>query len=331
MTEYYKERSGVLFNGEASQILSSLPSESVDCVITSPPYWQLRDYETSNQIGLEPTIEGYIDNLCNVFDEVKRVLKKSGSCWIVMGDVFSTQSGAMRYGHFGRKNSNSQKILQQRTKYPNKCLLQIPSRFGIEMINRGWILRNKIIWHKKNAMPEPVKDRFTSDYEEIFFLVKRQKYYFEQQFEPRTTSGHRIDGPVRNREYGYNSKFNKLHNKPYTVISSAGVNKNADCRNPKGRNKRCVWSINTQPCKEAHFAIFPQTLLHTPIMATTRTGDTILDPFMGSGTTAIVAKKLDRKWIGIEINREYCDIAINRIKAVPKCIDFKDKEAKCTK
>jgi len=144
-----------IYCGEALAILKTFPSNKIDCVITSPPYWNMRDYQEDNQLGLEATHQEYINKLCNIFDEVKRVLKPTGTCFVNMGDT-----------------------------YVDKELMQIPSRFAIEMSKRGWLLRNNIIWHKNNSMPFPVTDRFTADFENIFFFVKNKRYYFEQQREP---------------------------------------------------------------------------------------------------------------------------------------------------
>lgn len=143
--------------GDSLEVLKELEDESIDMIVTSPPYWALRDYGTKEQLGLESTFDEYINKLCNVFDECKRVLKKNGTCWVNVGDSYINIS---------------------------KCLAQIPNRFAIEMCNRGWILRNEIIWHKPNAFPSSVKDRFTVDFEKLFFFVKNKKYYFERQLEP---------------------------------------------------------------------------------------------------------------------------------------------------
>lgn len=292
----------IIIQGDSLQVLKTLTNESVDCVITSPPYWSLRDYGVEGQLGLEPTFEEYITKLCDIFDEVKRVLKKEGTCWVNLGDT---------YGGTGKKSDTNDKYkkgLARDFDRPNgkekqKCLLQIPSHFAIEMTNRGWILRNEIIWHKPNCMPASVKDRFTVDFEKVFFFVKSKKYWFEQQFDE--LQGNPKDKERQSRTGSENQKYAIVHgNKP----SSGGVGYSEN-----GRNRRCVWSINTKPLKDAHFATFPEALIEPMITSGCPKGGTVLDVFMGAGTTAIVAKKLGRNYLGIELNPDYIKISNERI------------------
>ena len=280
-----------------------IKKETVDCVMTSPPYWALRDYGISGQLGLEETFEEYITKLCDIFDEVKRVLKPSGTCWVNLGDT---------YGGTGQKNDyiapKYKKNPDTSFKRPNgkileKSLVMIPFRFAIEMVNRGWILRNTIIWQKPNAMPSSVKDRFTVDFEYLFFFTKEKKYYFEQQLEEFNQDSdieyrHALR---RKKAEGYNMK------KPYE-------NNFPKKFNLDGKNKRAVWNIATKPFPEAHFAVYPEELCETPILAGCPKNGLVLDPFMGSGTTGVVALKHDRKFIGFELNKEYIEIANKRIK-----------------
>ena len=237
-------KTNTILQGDALAVLKTLPDESIDCVVTSPPYWALRDYGVDGQLGREPTFQEYITKLCDIFDEIKRVLKKTGTCWVNLGDTYGTQSGAMRDGKFGTKNTNNQQVIQPKSIH--KCLLQIPSRFAIEMTNRGWILRNRIIWHKPNCMPSSAKDRFTVDFEELFFFVKSKKYYFEPQYERATYTDNRKD------------KGRHQYNNRNTQCGVLVTDK---------RNKRCVWKIPTKGFKEAHFAVFPEALIETPIKA----------------------------------------------------------------
>ena len=302
--------------GDALTELKKLKSESVDCVMTSPPYWALRDYGMEGQLGLEPTFQEYITKLCGIFDEVKRVLKKTGTCWVNIGDTYggSFQNYGAREGKQRSKNTRSfnrpgnPQILPPSALQPQKCLLQIPSRFSIEMTNRGWILRNKIIWHKPNCIPSSVKDRFTVDFEYIFFFVKNKKYWFERQFDKHQLfSLERAKNPAnpRTRTKGAGKTEDKVMSlqwKPEQVIL-----------NPQGRNKRCVWTITTKPFKEAHFAVFPEELVETPLKAGCPKGGVALDPFCGSGTVGVVAKKQGKRFIGIELNKDYIEIAEKRI------------------
>ncbi len=398
--------------------LRRLPDESVDMVMTSPPYWALRDYgksanaiwggnanckhdfskpikhkktggtSTSNvshhkkgracfnvssqfckkcgawkgQLGLEPSIKLFIKHLVESFDEVQRVLKKTGTCWVNLGDTYYTKAGSLHQGDnvysraYARATgiSKATKVRGQR-ELPIKCLSLIPLRFALAMVERGWTLRNVIIWHKPNCIPSSVEDRFTVDYEYLFFFSKTRKYFFQKQLEPFKES------TLRKKAYRENP-------------------------HPWGRNRRCVWAITTKPLSEAHFAVYPEELCETPIKAgcpekvcklcgtpsLRRTVGAnpdafsyglrdaqkgrrkytdqeaskeqidnynekqyrskertkvvfscdcnagfrpgiVLDPFMGSGTTAVVATKHGRDFIGLELNPQYIKIAEKRI------------------
>ena len=393
-----------IYCGEALTVLKTFPSNKIDCVITSPPYWNLRDYQTAkweggdincnhvrdnkiaencntgqknlkylgsgdsiykikckkcgavrkdNQLGLEATHQDYINKLCNIFDEIKRVLKPTGTCFVNLGDT-----------------------------YVDKELMQIPSRFAIEMSKRGWLLRNNIIWQKNNSMPFPVTDRFTVDFENIFFFTKNKQYYFEQQREPISRE------PIKRPKFRRETKKNKNLSYNNQMAWHSKVNRGIIT----GRNKRCVWRIPTKPYSGAHFAVYPPKLIETPIKAgcpefvcsrcgfikekiIKRTsmskdyvlknaiqgknragnlgisksstlllkgggthynrwkaenpdqvlgytdcgcgaefiGGIVLDPFFGSGTTGVVAMNLNRNFIGIELNSNYVDLAQKRI------------------
>src|SRR3990167_9668060 len=168
-----------IIQGDSLEILKTLDDESVDCCITSPPYWNLRDYNTIGQLGLETTFQEYVQKLCDIFDEVKRIIKKEGTCFVNLGDTYSgNKEGKTDYKVSNYLKENSQGI-HKKAIIAEKSLCQIPSRFAIVMTDKGWILRNKIIWHKKNAMPSSVLDRFTNKYEQVFFFVKNKKYYFD--------------------------------------------------------------------------------------------------------------------------------------------------------
>ena len=314
--------------GDALEVLKTFPNESIDMVMTSPPYWALRTYNVEGQLGLEPTFQEYINKLCNIFDEVKRVLKKEGTCWVNMGDTYMGNSSYSEKGRQGYGNDKIGMINKKQwldPKYPHKeklrarehikkgqvkekSLCQIPARFATEMANRGWILRNEIIWAKPNCMPSSVKDRFTVDFEKLFFFVKSKKYYFEQQREPnkdisikraKYEQGRNVLGKnpssigYKSDKYGMPERFIKLH--------------------PDGHNKRAVWTINTKSFSEAHFATYPPELCETPIKAGCPKGGIILDPFFGAGTTGLVAQNLNRNYLGIELNKEYIKIAKKRL------------------
>ena len=280
-----------IYCGSALDVLKTFPDNSIDCVVTSPPYWGLRDYGMNEQLGLEPVFQQYIDNLCTIFDEVKRVLKDGGTCWVNLGDTYSGStknaggdlSKSKHVWNFQNKEVKTcfhcgkefegykfQNFCSgacagvDNTRRDKKGLLEckslnmIPARFAIEMTNRGWILRNEIIWHKPNCMPASVKDRFTVDFEKIFFFVKKKKYYFEQQFEKYLAPMDRWGGEVL--------KANGISN--WNEGTGQDFYRNRLMRpNPAGRNKRVVWRIKTKPFKEAHFAVFPPSLIRVPILA----------------------------------------------------------------
>jgi site-specific DNA-methyltransferase (adenine-specific) len=300
--------------GNALNTLKRLPDESVDCVVTSPPYFNLRNYGVAGQIGLENDFNEYLDKLLSVFDEIKRILKPRGSCWVVLGDTYG---GSGAKGNLLKKkkrrdlwlNKDAQ-LYRNQNKY-RKSLLQIPARFSVAMIERGWLLRNEIIWHKPNCLPSPAADRFTINFEKIFFFVKNRKYYFDQQFEP-----------LRNKQRLMRSAFNPANKQKYRNVSFSAINdKTFEKSRLKmlerdKRNKRCVWTIGTANFSGQHYAVYPPKLIETPIKAGCPEGGIVLDPFLGSGTTAVVAKKLKREFIGIELKPEYVKLAGNRIRNI---------------
>lgn len=281
----------MILQGDVLERLKDLPDESVNCVMTSPPYWALRDYGISGQLGLESTFKEYINKLCDIFDEVKRVLRKDGTCWINLGDTYASAGGSERKfddqsKEFGFSEGTLKAQGRGRIKdYPHKSLCMIPFRFAIEMVNRGWILRNTIIWHKPNCMPSSAKDRFTVDFEYLFFFVKNKKYWFETQYDPHLTQESRPDGIVREREFGYDTKYPSVRGYKFNYrvrdVKRGYAEKSGQYKaSPKeveqyhgqqinygsqGRNKRAVWKIPTQPFPEAHFAVYPEAICETPI------------------------------------------------------------------
>jgi len=334
-------KTNTILQGDSLEVLKTLPEESINMCMTSPPYWALRDYGVDKQLGLEPTFEEYINNLCNVFDEVKRVLRKDGTCWVNLGDTYYGRGK----GAGGNINNSKEvwtfkekekRICQhcnkefQGWKFQNfcgsacsgvdntprikkgvlqdKCLTLIPFRFAIEMVNRGWILRNTIIWHKPNCMPSSAKDRFTVDFEYLFFFVKNKKYWFEAQYEKSLDPKDDIRRLMKANNY---SKIRQGGNRAF--LSKRNLEKTKQ-RMMLGKNKRTIWEIPTQPFPESHFAVYPEALCEIPIKSGCPEGGTVLDPFMGAGTTGLVARKLNRKFIGIELNEEYIEIANNRLK-----------------
>lgn len=291
-----------IIQGNCLTVLKTLPDCSVDCCITSPPYWGLRDYGHEEQLGSEKHFKDFVNNLCDVFDEIKRVLKDTGTCFVNLGDTYGTQSGSMgtgliepKYGH------NESRDFKQPNINMHKSLCLVPERFAIEMVDRGWTLRNQIIWHKPNQMPSSATDRFTVDFEKIFFFVKKPMgYYFEQQLEPYES---KPQPPVNKNKQNCNNGMK-------TDRFSAGER---DYYSKGGRNTRTVWSINTEPNSIAHFAAYPQRLVERMLKAGCPENGIVIDPFFGSGTTGIYARKVNRNFIGIELNPEYVEIANKRI------------------
>ena len=295
-----------IIQGDVLDCLKNIPDQSVQCVVTSPPYWGLRDYNVSGQLGLESSPEEFVENLVKVFREIKRVLKDDGTLWLNLGDSYyrsgsdqPTQRGLLntedinqRYG-FDKKHKKSHDVLK------SKDLIGIPWKVAFALQADGWYLRQDIIWHKPNPMPESVKDRCTKSHEYIFLLSKSAKYFYDADGISEKTLTK--DNTNRNRD------ITKLNNTPgRTKMNGLKTN------NYETKNKRSVWKINTKPYKDAHFATFPPELPELCIKAGSKENDIILDPFFGSGTTGWVAQRLGRKWLGIELNPEYIKIAEKR-------------------
>jgi site-specific DNA-methyltransferase (adenine-specific) len=358
-----------LKQGDTLTVLKTLPAESVDMVLTSPPYYGLRDYAIAGQIGLEPTLEEYLAKMLAITAELKRVLKKTGTMWWNHGDSYGN-NGGMGHGRSNRPNQNERYEIEKPNIGYEKSLLLQAHRLAIRMIDeQGWILRNQLIWHKPNVLPSSTVDRFTVDYEPIFLFSKSKQYYFEPQYEPSLDPQDDIRRLLKNKEYtknrqGGNNSFSSNRNIQHT-----------ESRMMLGRNKRCIWTIPTQPFADAHFAVYPPELCEIPIKAgcpeyictkcgkarekifdikydwqsygktlgekqktgqfatmpghatkrVTEIGYTdcgcnapfqsgiVLDPFFGTGTTAIVAHRLNRSWVGIELSEEYIRIAKRRL------------------
>lgn len=303
-----------IHNYDALSGLKMLDDNSVDCIVTSPPYYKLRDYHHDNQLGQEETVHEYIDKLIEIMGECYRVLKKDGTLFVVISDTFNGNKKGKTDAKIVYVKDQTVKKKQDKIMY--KSLLGVPSRFDIRMIDSGWVKRNEIIWHKPNAMPSSVVDNFTLDYEKVFFYTKEPKYYFNQLREAMKT------------EYITQSRTTKTSIK--IVKKQDGLGKasqtgfNDRYQPPKHlmRNMRSVWSINTEPSNIEHFAMFPKQLVERLIDAGCKVGGVVLDPFMGSGTTAIVAKMKNRDYIGFEINKEYCDKANYRVEKQPRLLSI---------
>lgn len=258
--------------GEAAAVLRTMPEQSFQCCVTSPPYWGLRDYGIEGQIGAEPEIESYLARLVEVFREVRRTLSDDGTLWLNIGDSYTSGGRAWR----APDKKNGARAMTYRPATPSglkpKDLIGVPWRLAFALQADGWYLRSDIVWHKPNCQPESVKDRPTQAHEYLFLLTKSERYHYDGDAIRESTA----DGRQK-------------------------------------RNRRSVWSINTEPFSGAHFAVFPPALVEPCILAGSRRGDLVLDPFLGAGTVAAVCQQLQRRFVGIEIKPEYAKIAQDRL------------------
>ncbi len=264
----------MILGGDARQILARLPARCVRCIVTSPPYWGLRDYGIEGQIGLETSLDQFITKLVAVFREARRVLHDNGTLWLNIGDGYTSGNRGWR----APDKKNPARAMNVRPDTPEglkpKDLIGVPWRLAFALQADGWFLRSDIVWNKPNAMPESVKDRPTRSHEYLFLLSKHEQYLY--------------NGAVmmEDREDGQGK-----------------------------RNRRTVWSVNTEPFRDAHFATFPPALIKPCVLAGSNPGDYVLDPFFGSGTVGVVCGGQQRNFIGIELNPEYLTLAARRIAA----------------
>lgn len=322
-----------IINADVLAGLAELPDESVHCVVTSPPYWGLRDYGVEGQIGLEATPAAFVARMVEVFREVRRVLRKDGTCWMNLGDSYCNTN---KWGGGGEGKNGKQTVAEdgsvpswavrrKREHIPGikpKDLIGIPWRVALALQDDGWWLRQDIIWAKPNPMPESVTDRCTKAHEYLFLLTKSDRYFYDADAikEPAEFSGPNSpqsqtspygQGFTRRAKQGKNETDTKLRtrhglNARWDAAEDAG-------EAPLSRNKRSVWTIATAPFAEAHFATFPPELPELCIKAGCPVGGTVLDPFGGAGTTGLVADRLQRNAILIELNPDYAAMARRRI------------------
>lgn len=270
--------------GDAREMLAKLPDESAHVIVTSPPYYQQRDYSHSGQVGSEDTAELYVVRLTEIFREARRVLNPTGTLWLNLGD-----------------------------KYEDSRLLGLPWRVALALQADGWVLRSDIIWYKPNAMPSSVKNRPTTDHEYLFLFARSAEYFYNADAirEPHVTF------TDKSRMRGGRNHFGKRGGTPEQGKNGGNANLHTarwdQAFHPTGRNKRTVWEIPLSKFPDAHFAVFPEQLVQNCVLAGSRAGDLLLDPFLGSGTTAIVAQRLGRRYCGIDCNPAYCEMASKRI------------------
>ncbi|WP_100466686.1 DNA-methyltransferase [Mycobacteroides abscessus] len=313
-TTYYQDDSVTLHHGDALEVARTLSDESVNCIVTSPPYFGLRDYGSPMQWGLESSPSLYVARMRRLFSELHRVLADDGTLWLNLGDSYASDPGNGRGAGStlaGRKHDVSgspmptSNTCKPGVAVPRKNLLGIPWRVAFALQDDGWILRNAIVWSKPNAMPESVTDRLSKRYENVFLFSKSSRYWFDLDAVRVEYSGDRT--PSRTARTGATNKRNSI---------ATAWNAKAGSRNPGD-----VWVIPTQPFPEAHFAVMPLALAQHCVMAGCKPGGTVLDPFSGSATTGLAAQRLGRKYIGIDLNREYLDLSLRtRLQAVP--LDF---------
>lgn len=293
--------------GDSRKLIKDIPDKSIDCVMTSPPYWGLRDYGHPDQIGLEATPEEYLKTLLDFFDDVKLKLKDEGNCFVNLGDTYAGSNGAGYKQTVSKENQSLsgaegnrslRRESNRQDNLPAKSLCMIPQRFAWGMIERGWILRNEIVWAKPNHMPESVTDRLTKAHEVIYHFVKQGKYYYNLD---AIREKHKLSTFKRN-EYGYGS--NNKHNGIASMKGFVGKTDGIEY-NPLGKNPGDVWNITTQPYPESHFAVFPLELVRKPILAGCPPQGTVLDPFGGSGTVGEFCRHNDRNAILFELNPAY--------------------------
>lgn len=339
-----------IYTGDCLESLRTLPSDSVHCCVTSPPYWGLRDYGCAGQIGLESTVQEFIAKLVAVFREVRRVLRADGTCWVNMGDCYAT--GAGKVGSCpggGAQGDRWAGAITQPNRLPQpglkpKDLVGQPWRLAFALQEDGWYLRQDIIWHKPSPMPESVRDRFTKAHEYLFLLTKLERYFWNFQAAQEPTSGnaharaarhpngwangsdtkhsaieHNVPG-VNPKAAGKNSRINVDRDPAHQTEATIRAKQNrsfsaAVTQTVSTRNRRSVWTIAAEPCKEAHFATFPTALVRPCILIGCPLDGTVLDPFGGSGTTAVVANELGRQAILCELNPEYVAIARARLQS----------------
>ena len=298
------------------ETLKTLPDESVDCCVTSPPYYGLRDYGCDGQIGLEGTPDEYIQRLVDVFREVKRVLKDDGTLWLNIGDSYAGNCSRTSTGRAGM--GNPREGIFARSGGKPKDLIGIPWMLAFALRKDGWYLRQDIIWSKPNPMPESVKDRCTKSHEYIFLMSKSQKYYFDHEAIQEEATGYdgRKDMTLKGSQKYIGADIYADGSKTQTINRGGSQRWKFETDEAVEahpvRNKRDVWNIPVMPVKEAHFATFPEKLVEPCILAGCPVGGIVLDPFFGSGTTGRVATRLNRHYIGCELNPKYVEIAERR-------------------
>lgn len=308
---YYADESVTLYHGDARNVLAALPDGSVHCVVTSPPYWGLRDYGEPSQIGTEPAPQEYVDRLATVFAEARRVLAADGTLWLNLGDTYAGKANAG--ASVGRtRRADRAELIPPRSNATSeaayKSLLMLPERVAWALVEQGWTLRNRVVWHKPDAMPESVNDRLSSRHEALFLLTRSTRYWFD--LDP-------IREPVATERRTPNAVPAAAGAKYIDAV--VGQAKQTNCvangsrhtaSHPNGRNPGDVWAVPTARFPGAHFAVMPDEIARRAILSGCRPGGVVLDPFCGSGTTGRVAGQLGRRFVGVDLSAAYLDLAL---------------------
>jgi DNA modification methylase len=315
--KFFSDNHATLHIGDACDILAAMPGGSADCIVTSPPYWAKRDYGITGQYGHEPDPVSYITTLRAAFAEAHRVLADDGTCWLNLGDSYSSGSGTPHGLH---AYVGSALIGRQARGLGTKNLLGLPWRVALALQDDGWIIRNAIVWHKPNAMPESVRDRLNCRYETIFLLVKSRRYWFDLD---AIRVPHATARPARphaasrrpgdwQRNGSRPAKYTP-HAQQVIAARRYGTH-NRNRYHANGRNPGDVWSIHTRPYRGPHFAAFPVEIPTRCILSGCKSGGMVLDPFCGTGTTGVAALALGRRFTGIDLNRDFAAIAAERLR-----------------
>src|SRR5690625_2104352 len=313
---YYQDEHLTLHHGDALAVLRRMDAGSVDCIVTSPPYYGLRDYGVDGQLGAEASPSEYVENMRALFAEARRVLADDGTLWLNLGDSYSGYHGNKRVGDGPAPSDKPGYRENMRISLPGgvppKNLLGIPWRVAFALQDDGWILRNDIAWHKPNAMPESVTDRVSGTHEHVFMLAKSRRYWFD--LDPIRE---RYDGDrdvSRRARTGATNKENSIA-RPWGGVSAPqpameATGERHTSVHGSGRNPGDVWAIPTQPFPGAHFAVMPLALAERCVLAGCKPGGTVLDPYSGSGTTGLAATKHGRRYVGIDVNADYLDLSL---------------------
>ena len=307
-----------IYQGDCIEVLKTFPDNSIHCCVTSPPYYGLRDYGNDGQIGLEETPEAFVQKLVEVFREVKRVLKDDGTVWLNLGDSYwgGGWKGSQTDLSGTKQGTNAGtlcgKDLKKDPKHPiikSKDLVGIPWMVAFALRADGWYLRQDIIWHKPNPMPESVTDRCTKSHEYIFLLSKSQRYFYDAD----AIKDRMVPSSIKRNQSGWNGNEDRGYVSGKQNHISKYMGSNA-AKEAEFANKRSVWTITTKPFSDAHFATYPEDLIVPCIKAGCPEGGIVLDPFGGAATTALVAHKLRRDWVLIELSPDYINIAEKRLR-----------------